>query len=386
MNILVDMKFMWPRERATMYSGMAVELIAFVNSIPEEHKNRYTLLFNKESEEEMHALFPDYKYVSVDFSKKSRFALIDWLKKRKTFKRFVSTYKTDLYFNLVNTDYVTWFTFPYPYVGMHHDLSLIRNKSYSFRSLFYRFTLSSYYRYKFKHCSHIICISNFVKEDAINYFHLNQETASKFSTIYNTVLKINNSIEPDGYDFSNKYILSVNAVRPSKNFETLFKAFVLIKDRTELNLVLVGNTKNNLYWDKTLKPLINELNISDRIFVLQNLKIEELRYVYEKASLFITTSLREGFGNTPIEAAYYGCPVISTTCESLPEVTMGLVNYYEPPTNETALSNLILKILDTPPTEGEQNKISGIFLERYNSQKRTYEIEKVFEAILAKRQ
>ena len=87
MNILVDMKFMWPGERATMYSGMAVELIAFVNSIPEEHKNRYTLLFNKESEEEMHALFPDYKYVSVDFSKKSRFALIDWLKMNAFFSQ-----------------------------------------------------------------------------------------------------------------------------------------------------------------------------------------------------------------------------------------------------------------------------------------------------------
>lgn len=382
MNILVDMKFMWPSERATMYSGMAVELIAFVNTIPEEHKDRYTLLFNKESEEEMHALFPDYKYVSVDFSKKSRFALIDWLKKKNKFKRFVSTYQADIYFNLVNTDYVTWFTFPYPYVGVHHDLSLLRNSKFSLRSLFYQLTLPSYYRYKFKHCSHIISISNFVKEDAINYFHLDQNTASKFTTIYNTVLKINNSSEPSGYDFSNKYILTVNAVRPSKNLETLFKAFALIKDRTELNLILVGATKNNIYWDKTLNPLINELNISDRIFVLQNLKNEELRYIYEKASLFITTSLREGFGNTPIEAAYYGCPVISTTCESLPEVTMGLVNYYEPPTDEIALSNLILKILETPPTNGELEKISGIFLERYNSQNRTSEIEKVFEAII----
>jgi glycosyltransferase involved in cell wall biosynthesis len=67
------------------------------------------------------------------------------------------------------------------------------------------------------------------------------------------------------------------------------------------------------------------------------------------ARLFITTSLCEGFGYTPVEAALSGTEVISTMCGSLPEVTMNLVNYYYPATDYKELVKKIIELLQKEP-------------------------------------
>ena len=115
--------------------------------------------------------------------------------------------------------------------------------------------------------------------------------------------------------------------------------------------------------------------------LLEYLEREELRYVYENASLFVTTSLNEGFGNTPIEAAFYHCPVICSRCDSLPEVTMGLVDYYEPAMDENCLSEVIIETLSNPPSKARLRMVSDRFKEAYNSTKRVASFEKVFLSI-----
>ena len=64
---------------------------------------------------------------------------------------------------------------------------------------------------------------------------------------------------------------------------------------------------------------------------------EERNWLLTNAALFVTPSLFEGFGRTPVEAAICRIPVISTKETSLFEATQGLCSYVENPTDEKEL-------------------------------------------------
>ena len=83
--------------------------------------------------------------------------------------------------------------------------------------------------------------------------------------------------------------------------------------------------------------------------------------------MFVTTSLREGFGYTPIEAAIYGCPVVCSTSEALPETTRNLLFYYEPATDEWALAKKIFEVTEKMPSKYNISKISKEFRELYTA-------------------
>lgn len=118
-------------------------------------------------------------------------------------------------------------------------------------------------------------------------------------------------------------------------------------------------------WKQVVMPYAKDKRFADRIIRLQNISNEELKYLYEHADLFVTTSLHEGFGYTPIEAAVCGCPVISSTCEALPDTPQGLLNYYEPAMDEQALSNRIAEVLSRQPSEEKLLHICETFKSMY---------------------
>lgn len=115
----------------------------------------------------------------------------------------------------------------------------------------------------------------------------------------------------------NPYILFVGSLEPRKNLRRLIEAFVLMKRRyrTDAKLVIAGASGANF-------PRIsfdlqgNEKNVLFRGHVDNN----ELVDLYRGASLFVYPSLYEGFGLPVLEAMACGCPVITSSCSSLPEV------------------------------------------------------------------
>ena len=113
-------------------------------------------------------------------------------------------------------------------------------------------------------------------------------------------------------------------------------------------------------------PYIEEKNLTDKIIHIEHVTEEELHFLYKHASLFVSCSLREGFGYTPIEAAICKCPVICSTCESLPETTLNKLEYYSPPYNAQELSRKITEVLSSPPTLSSRTKISNLFKEKYS--------------------
>lgn len=141
------------------------------------------------------------------------------------------------------------------------------------------------------------------------------------------------------------YILDVNTLVDHKNPLTLIKAFELLKDRIPHRLVFKG--RRTPYWDNVLAPYIAAHGLTERVELNDALlSQEEMDRLYLNADLFVTPSEMEGFGATPIEASLAGVPVICNALPTLLESTRGLVNYYAPAQDASALADKIVEVLD----------------------------------------
>lgn len=124
------------------------------------------------------------------------------------------------------------------------------------------------------------------------------------------------------------YVLYVGNVKPHKNVGSLIKAFLLLKDDIQQDLIIVGKKEGFITGDPVVDSLVkaNDTRIQFTGFVSD----ERLREYYQNADLLVLPSLYEGFGLTPLEAMATGCPVLVSNCASLPEVCGDYAGYCDP--------------------------------------------------------
>ena len=166
---------------------------------------------------------------------------------------------------------------------------------------------------------------------------------------------------------SKKYILDLNAYVSKKNPMTLLKAYCMIKDRTDLELVFCGGYKEESIWNE-MHQYIETNSLSNRVKMLFRVTDEERNWLLTNAALFVTPSLFEGFGRTPVEAAICRIPVISTKETSLFEATQGLCSYVENSADEKELASLLLEKTNNPDSPETLNEISEKLSETYKKE------------------
>ena len=113
------------------------------------------------------------------------------------------------------------------------------------------------------------------------------------------------------------FILATGKISPRKNIARLIQALSRIAHIIPHHLVLVGGSG----WD--MEAVYRETNhpaVAGRIHQIGYVTDEQLRALYNAASLYIHPSLYEGFGLTVLEAMAAGCPVVTSNVFSLPEV------------------------------------------------------------------
>lgn len=148
--------------------------------------------------------------------------------------------------------------------------------------------------------------------------HLIVQT-EKVKTIYTNMLKHKNITvlpNPISSDLSRlrkndvsreKIILTVGRLNNDKRQDKLIRAVSTIK-LDGWKVIIIGKGPNK----KKLTNLISNLNLSDQIEILSNIK--NIQDYYMKASIFVFTSKSEGFPNVLLEAMHFGLPCISTDC------------------------------------------------------------------------
>ncbi len=208
----------------------------------------------------------------------------------------------------------------------------------------------------------VVSISQYTKKHiAVEFPDIPQ---NKIHVVYNSVALPEEEKIPYNADQLGEFILYVNTLQEYKNIFTLLKAYNRLFTVTNKKLVVVGRETD--YWREKMLPYIELQGMSEYIIRVSDISFEELRWLYSHALLFVTPSLHEGFGYTPIEAAICGCPVISSTCESLPDVTQGRVIYYEPATDDQKLAEKITEMLNNPLSQKHLDETASLFSRLYS--------------------
>jgi len=139
-----------------------------------------------------------------------------------------------------------------------------------------------------------------------------------------------------------KLIVAVGNLRWQKGYEYLLKAFELVKDR-DYKLIIAGEGPER---DK-LEKIIRETSLDDRVSLPGRMTHEEIIQLLNRASIYVMSSITEGFPKALVEAMACSAPVITTDVGSCTEI-VGDTGLVVRPRDPAALADAINRLIDNP--------------------------------------
>jgi len=228
-----------------------------------------------------------------------------------------------------------------------HDLIFLRYPELypSIDVLFYKKKT----KYACTFADYIIAASEQTKHDIIDFYKI---PADKISVLYpcsDPMFYAENVEDPDGFfKAERKYIISVGAITPRKNLLKTVEALNLIKDKYDLDLVVIG-TAVGLGKDylKTVRDYIATHGLAKRVHFLGNVPYHFVPGLCRQAELMVYPSQFEGFGMPIVEGLFSKIPVITSKGGCFPEAG-GDAAVYINPDDQQDIASWIGKIMDSP--------------------------------------
>ncbi|PIS43045.1 MAG: hypothetical protein COT24_00325 [Candidatus Kerfeldbacteria bacterium CG08_land_8_20_14_0_20_40_16] len=170
----------------------------------------------------------------------------------------------------------------------------------------------------------VIAVSESTRNDIINLLEAPPEKVKIiYSGInpenYQSLDLITQAKVKKKYQLPEKFILSLSAIEPRKNIDSLISSFKLFKQRSDsgYHLVIVGGYREKI---NGFRFLINNSQFKEQVHFIGYVSNQEKPYFYNLASLFVYPSFYEGFGFPPLEAMAASTPVIASYSSSLSEI------------------------------------------------------------------
>jgi len=183
---------------------------------------------------------------------------------------------------------------------------------------------------------------------------------------------------PDGgyHDVKNSdpfIVISANRFIPHKRLSMLVEAFDKVRD-TNSKLILIGTGPDDEI--NKVKETVKKLGVEKQIDLTGRIESSEIYKRFSNASVYVSTSLEEGFPNVFVEAMHFGLPVISTNVGGCHEiVTEGETGYLYEPMDEAMLVNRLKQLKDDIDL---RNKLGQCAYERSHQ----YELKIVIEQFM----
>ncbi len=186
------------------------------------------------------------------------------------------------------------------------------------------------------------------KEMGRQIVKLSRVSVNKVTVIYNPVDTVRvlhlgkEKVDHPWFHDGLPIIIGIGRLSRQKGFDYLIHAIRLLAVQgKDCRLVLLGTgTEEN-----NLKKLASDLGIAERVEILG---FQQNPYLFlARSTVFVLSSLYEGFPNVLLEALALGTPSIATRCPTGPEelVTDGVNGILIPPADKHALASALEKLL-----------------------------------------
>jgi glycosyltransferase involved in cell wall biosynthesis len=227
------------------------------------------------------------------------------------------------------------------------------------------------FRWVYKNCNKVICVSRAVKEFLIKIGEIN---SAKGTVIYNPVSTKKKFERTLSGEFT---VVCVGRLEKVKNQQLLIKAFSQLENK-ESKLILVGDGRERT----NLEQLCVQLNCTEQIEFI-GFSAEPEKYL-AKAHLFVLPSLSEGFGIAVLEAMQQGLPCLCSNVGGIPEfLEENKTGWLFNPTAESELVQKLSVLSKLPKNELEEmGKNAQTFIaNRFSEKEYVTNLEQLYQQL-----
>jgi glycosyltransferase involved in cell wall biosynthesis len=310
MNVIRELAAL---DRKNRYIILMYDVLDFDFPLPENFSVKVVRLRSK--------LFFDYIYIPLF----SWLNLIDiFLFPKNTFSPLVRGRKIPVYHDIVYFEDFNFREFKF-FDNLHHKIMIPVAARFSWVDL----TVSDFTASRMKALLGIRPEKiRVVKEGVESHFRVVTDAAKRAETIKK-------------YNLKTPFFFYAGSLSPRKNMLNLIRAFTMIQDSIPHSIYFTGGDS---WLDTEVHDLITENHLQERIIKLGYISEEDLVMMYNLADCYLYPSLYEGFGLPILEAQACGCPVITSTVSSCPEVAGPgalYVNPHDVPDMASAMTRVV---------------------------------------------
>ena len=160
-----------------------------------------------------------------------------------------------------------------------------------------------------------------------------------------------------------KRIISVGRLSMQKNYASLIRAYRNVADKhPDWTLEIFGEGEQKI----ALQTLILQLKLEKHVFLKGY--TNNVQNAMSQSSIFVLSSIFEGFGLVIVEAMACGLPVVSYDCPCGPKdiITEGEDGYLVPINNEKVLAEKISLLIEDEELRKDMGKAAIMKAEQYN--------------------
>lgn len=215
---------------------------------------------------------------------------------------------------------------------------------------FNRHPLLAFYQGRaLRRADRIVTISKFTAQEVTRLFGISPR---KIETVYLGFEPMTEDVAPPPFAVPQHFFFFAGVFKERKNVHGVLEAFRLFKIRYHLpHKLIIAGWGDRLYVER-LEAFISTHHLRDEVMIRGDVFGKKLAYFYRRAEALLYPSFIEGFGFPVLEAMSAGCPVITSTTSSLPEVAGNAALLVDPARPEE-IAEAMRRISTEPPLRAQ---------------------------------